>query len=393
MHKFFPKSILLFAIAISSVSFGQFSFGQQAVFLDFDSGNDGAINYTTAMRSSIQSLMSDIYVDFGASFSLTSPGAGPFTTLTFNSGSVGGLAEGIDFRNLNKTDNAVVNVDGLGFSATDDIVGISANIAAHEFGHLMGLRHRDSFGPIGSGVIPSQTNRFLPVYPGPTNADEFGDHVMSTPAFGADVNRFLDPVWLSERSAIKLSMIDQGTLVNEAAGNNNDIANAQQVTMGKMDVANTIVTGDNAALGALFDVDNAIILGEITAGDMDVFSFDGMTGDLFNFEVMSSALTRLTNTFDSTISIFDSAGVAVDYYGQDAFNDDEIETTDSVIIDLFLPSDGTYFVQVAGFNAAAAGDYELVFSRFNGVAAVPEPGTMMVLMVLGVGIAARRRRI
>ncbi|MFK7766350.1 MAG: PEP-CTERM sorting domain-containing protein [Mariniblastus sp.] len=385
MKTVLPKLAFLFVVSISSLSFGQ-----QSVFLDFDSGTDGSINYTTAMRSSIQSLMTDIFDDFGVTFSLSNPG-GEFTTLTYNAGGAGGLADGIDFRNLNKSDNAVINVDGLGFSETDDLVGLSANIGAHEFGHLMGLRHRDSFGPIGSGVIASQASRFLPVYPGPTNADEFGDHVMSTPAFGADINRFTDPVWLSERSAIKLAMIDQGTVINEVAGSKNDIANAQSIAMGKMAVANTIESGDNAALGEFFDVDNAIILGSLDAGDQDLYSFDGLAGDLFNFEVMSSVLGR-TSSFDTTISILDSNGALVDYYGSTAFNDDEIETTDSVIIDLFLPSDGTYFVQVAGFNAAQTGDYELAFSRFNGAFAVPEPGAMVVLMMMGAGVLTRRRR-
>ena len=127
---------------------------QQTVLLDFDSGTDGTINYTTQMRDDVQSLMETIYQDFDFTFTQSAPTTGPFTTITYNSGAAGGLADGIDFRNLNMSDNAVVNVDGLGFTATDDIVGLSANIGSHELGHLVGLRHRDGFGPIGSGVFP-----------------------------------------------------------------------------------------------------------------------------------------------------------------------------------------------------------------------------------------------
>ena len=107
---------------------------------------------------------------------------------------------------------------------------------------------------------------------------------------------------------------------------------------------------------------------------------------------MSAALDRLDDV-DTQISIFDSNGAFVDYFGQDAFNDDEIETLDSVIIDLVIPDDGTYFIQVNGFAAADTGDYELFVSRFNGVTAVPEPGCVAILLGACTLIATRRRRL
>ena len=366
-------------------------YGQQNVFLDFDSGTDGSIVYTTAMRNDIEALMTDIYADFDVSFSSTVPTSGQFSTLTFNSGNLGGLADAIDFRNLDQSDNAVINVDGIGFTSTADIVGLSANIAAHEFGHLMGLRHRDAFGPIGSGVIPGQVAPFFPDYPGTTNADEFGDHTLATPAFGADIARFVDPTWLSERSAIRLSLITQGNLIDETALTNNTIADAQALNLEQLLAPNTIVEGDNAGLGDFFDVDNVIVEGTITAGDVDVYSFEANEGDLFNFEVISSAVGRL-DSFDTTLSIFDETGAFVDYYGVDAFNDDEIETLDSTIIDLFLPTSGTFFVQVTGFDGADSGEYELLFTRFNGIAAVPEPSALLGLAMLAGGAVLRRRR-
>ena len=252
--------------------------------------------------------------------------------------------------------------------------------------HLQGLRHRDSFGPIGSGVLPGIEGGFLPGYAGPTNATEFEDHVLSTPAFGADINRFTSPVWLSERSAIKLAFNEEGTVTGEAGGFNDTIASAQSLVLGLLDAPNTILAGQNT--GEVFDVDALAVTGTISAGD--VYSFEGEAGDLFNFEVISQAVGRLA-TFDTQISLFDENGDFVDYFGQDAFNDDEIETFDSVIIDLVLPNTGTYFIQVNGFDGGDAGDYELFFSRFA-IAAVPEPSSMVMLAFAGfVEMIGRRR--
>lgn len=78
-----------------------------------------------------------------------------------------------------------------------------------------------------------------------------------------------------------------------------------------------------------------------------------------------------------------------------AFNDDEFETFDSILIDLIIPSDGTYFVKVdrSPFAPGAIGTYELFINRFNGVA-VPEPGSVefLVLGMTGLGLNRRRRR-
>jgi hypothetical protein len=380
-------------VLVFSLTATGFVSAQQQVLLDF-SGTSGSVVYTTQMKNDIQSLMETIYQDFNVTFFQSTPSSGPFSRLTFNQGSPGGLASGIDFRNLNKSDSAVINVSGLGFSSTADLVGLSANIGSHELGHLLGLRHRDGFGPIGSGVFSGLGGNFLPAYPGPSNATEFGDHVMSTPAFGASVPRFTQPVWFSERSAIKLAAIDQLVVTSEAAGNNNSVGTAQSLTLGKMLVPNTILSGQNSGLGPLFDVDAISVTGSITAGDVDFYSFEGNAGDLFNFEVMSSALNRIPNPFDTTLTIVDSNGIALDYYGSPAFNDDEIETTDSTIIDLFLQQSGTFFVRVAGFSGSSSGGYELFFSRFNGAAqAVPEPAAVSFLCLAFTGMLLCRRRV
>ena len=375
----------------NSSGISSFSPIQQTVFLDFDTGTAGSVNYTQAIRNDIVSNLDTIYQDFGVTFLQAAPASGAFSTLQFNAGAVGGLADGIDFRNLNQSDNAVINASGLDDGSAASIAGFSANIAAHELGHLLGLRHRDAFGPIGSGVFAGTSGSFLPAFPGPTNATEFVDHVLSTPALGANIARFEDPIWFSERSAIKLAAISQLNVVNEVATNNDSIANAQALTLGQLVVPNTIITGQNSGIGD-FDVDAISVTGSIDVGtDDDFYSFQGAAGDLFNFEVISSGNSNITDTVDSQISIFDANGVAVNYFGQAAFNDDEIETLDSVIIDLVLPTTGTFFIQVGNFGTST-GDYELFFTRFNGAVAVPEPASAGVLLIGLIACGLRRRR-
>lgn len=361
---------------------------QQVVLLDFDTGTSGNINYTAAMRNQIQSIMQDQWSMFDVSFTLTNPG-GQFSTLRFNAGSPGGLADQIDFRNLDKTDDAVINVDGLGIASSNYVLA-SANIGSHELGHLLGIRHRDSFGPIGSGVsAPIGPGPFGPNYPGPTNADETDDHIMATPAFGTPLSGIFTQNWLSERSAIKMEFARSGTVISESAAPNDSIATAQPLNLGNMTVPNTISNGDNSGIGD-FSVDAISVTGEISSGEsQDFYSFQANQGDLFNFEVMSSVLDRIGNSIDSMISILDSNGALVDYYGTNATNDDEIETTDSVIIDLLIPSDGTYYVMVEPFSSGDTGQYELFFHRFNG--AVPAPATAMLVGMGGL-FATRRRR-
>ena len=82
----------------------------QVVFLDFESGTDGNVDYTESMRAEVQFQMETIYAQFGVTFVQVEPTEGDYSTLVFNRGSQGGLAEDIDFRNQNKNDNAVLNV-------------------------------------------------------------------------------------------------------------------------------------------------------------------------------------------------------------------------------------------------------------------------------------------
>nr|MBC8289851.1 hypothetical protein [Planctomycetota bacterium] len=189
----------------------------QVVFLDFDSATDPTeFQFSQSARDAIQQNLDADFRPFNVVFTQNQP-IGDFTTVIFNEppfGQPGGLSlNGIDFRNLNPNDTVIL--DGVGvFSfpgappmTQANVILANSNIAAHELGHAFGLRHRDSFGPIGSGVLPGTAGSFTPTYGGPSNATESFNHLMITPAAP-----FFDPLtalsanqFFGARSAIKLS--------------------------------------------------------------------------------------------------------------------------------------------------------------------------------------------
>ncbi len=365
-----PSLRYVFAIVLCFFAFGSsnFAFGQQVVFVDFDSATDGADHvYTFAERNEIIRRIEIDYARFNFSFTQSAPSFGSFSTVTINDGPGFGIAEQLDFRNLDRTDNATVNVNS-GATTSAQFVTLTANVTSHELGHLLGLRHGDSFGPIGSGIDPSTVpgGGFLPTFPGGQGAVETRFHLMETDGFFVEdsIDQFF-----SERSAIRLQFNETGAVVSETASSNDSLASAQSVILGSLTVPNTIEVGDRAGLGD-FDVDAVAVLGSLEFGDtVDLYSFEASANDLFNFEVISNALDRIGNKIDPQITILDASGTPVDYFGQPAFNDDEFESFDSIIVDLVLPASGTYYVQVNAFDGGDTGDYELYFNRFNGIVA------------------------
>ncbi len=110
------------------------------------------------------------------------------------------------------------------------------------------------------------------------------------------------------------------------------------------------------------------LIGSLSSGaEQDIYSFQAAAGDLFNIEVMSRAIShRISNTIDAEIRLLDAGGSLVNYWSGTAFNDDELETQDSILLDLTIPADGTYYMQVNAFSSTDTGGYELFAYRFNG---------------------------
>lgn len=358
----------------------------QVVFLDFDSGtdpnpffNDGPIEYTQAMREDIQAQLNQIFEAFGVTYVTEEPTDGDFSTLLFRtsprddfgnpSGATGRAIEGIDHLNQNKNDTVIMNVligSGLTTNSPAEAINeVAVNVGAHEIAHALGLRHHDSFGPIGSGVSPFT---FFPLfYPGPAEADETPFHVINTPVFGGDSD-FFGPRFFGARESVKLTFTALGESVFEEAQVNDSFEQAQAITLNEFVAPNTIEIGEAANAGD-FRIEAANVIGSFEFTDpSDFYSFEGSVGRAYSFEVISN-IARYEDvglSVDPTLAIFDSAFQPVDYYGIPAFNDDDLEGSfDSHIFDLFLPEDDIYYVQVDTFGAAESGTYELFISSVD----------------------------
>ena len=164
----------------------------QVVLLDFDSRTDpGEHVYTPDERAAIQAQLETDYSAFSYVFTqdlataeaLAKPEGGQFATLYFNDGSSsdgGGNSSQLDFGNTDLGGFSLIDVngflggDGEPAATSANFVALSSDVAAHELGHLSGLHHADSFGPIGSGIYAGvDPSVYLAPGPGPdlfTNA-------------------------------------------------------------------------------------------------------------------------------------------------------------------------------------------------------------------------------
>ena len=328
---------------------------------------------------------------------LTAANISEYVTIFFNrspeSGRPGGEASEIDLGNLNYGGSAHVQVNGLlggievatpsnedfmeqlpedseqkiGASkpaaTSENFVALSAKLAAHELAHLLGLRHYDAFGPIGFGIhSPPGIAQFKPEYQGPTGAFETFDHLIGSPA-SIGTSRFEDvgQLFFGEREAIKIATaMSDLALVNigEASTDHSRLALAQSLILPSIIVPNTLSSrGLNSEKE--FHVRAARVSGSIQldgAGisQNDYYSFVGYAGDSVTIEIASQAMRRYSlpgavGWIDSVLRLYDSSGQLVRQFGRDAVNDDEFESSDSLLMDVTLPTSGEYVIEVDTF--------------------------------------------
>ena len=386
----------------------------------------GEHDYTVAERELIRQRVEAIYrgPDLGAPWFdvrvVTSTASIPstfilsneFATVYFNqtpaTGRPGGLASEVDPGNVNLGGSAAVQINGLlggvinnvdseetiegDFDAfkrdvvpvnetevgaskpsatSDNFVKLSSKVAAHELAHLLGLRHQDSFGPIGSGVhdIPGASS-YKPTYTGPSGGVETIDHLIGSPAsIGSTRFNDLNNLFFGEREAIKLAFANsnpsQTTTTN--FGGNSALALAAPLSMVTLAVPNTLSSGQNATKNLYVQLSSVLGQIEVDSATMgtarsksDWYSFTGRAGELINIDVFSNSVGRfgtglngamISDDFvDTIVRVYNLNGQLVQYYDGLAENDDIFEPTDSSLIDLLLPADGTYYIEVDSFH-------------------------------------------
>lgn len=376
---------------------------EQVFLLDFDSLYTGAADdhdYTLAERDQITNEMNALLARLGMSATQTLPAAGPYSTVFFN-GTAAGTSDGVDFRNVKKSDNAEINakkmleIVGLepGEMTSDRIVRASVNIGIHEALHLLGVRHQDAYTMPGTGLpTAGLAASYSPVYPGPSSASLTSRTFASLAAgaFGLSAEKVLaDNLFISPRSAVK-ALVGEAVPVTEQVFGNRLPMFSQPVAMTPFELPNTLP--DDLPLPPGIDPSDleftalaAVITGTITQAEVDdplfpshYFHIPTIPGARYTIEVFSDVLDHRQNftPFNAALSVVDPVEVAVaDYYGTAAVNHHGIEGSDPAIIDLIAPGE-SMLVEVWSRTGLEAGDYELIVYT---IAVVPEPSTLALL--------------
>jgi len=387
----------------------------QVIFLDFDAGGDPVFPvcnadgtvfgifedhvYTQEERDTITARVAADYADFNYVITQTQPSSGEFTTifigendapLDCSAGSnvsitaAGGVnilfgqAEGIDFLNRNRSDNAFADASvwaflsqfagGAFFEAFSGVplaafggdleaatsfavVNQTANTTAHEAGHIQGLRHQNSFGAPGDG-LPStgaiSPLEFVPAFDGPSNATETVLHTMASGAsvgLGLTGSTITDR-FFSERSASRLAINTDASIVSEDSLNSD-----RQINLGPINVPNTIIEGVNQ--GAELETEALVVTGTIGSfGEVDSYNFRGRAGEFFNAELISAGVSGF-DFVEGILGRLDLFLVADD--GSEtlvASNSRSFESLfDTEIFDAVLPETGNYRVQISAPDA------------------------------------------
>jgi Ca2+-binding RTX toxin-like protein len=370
----------------------------QVVLLDFDTDTrPGEYIYSPATRTALANRFNSLFAPFGVKFvdsvSIAQADSarygGRYATLRFNSGAAGGVSNEIDPRNVRLT--GLTQVNAFDFLANylpgqlaptlvdNAMLELSFAIGAHELGHLLGLRHADAFGPIGSGIyvggsITPESFRTpmeaLEDYEPETNAVETGRHIMASPlSLGIDPMQSLANPYFGEREALKLTFTQYGSSVGEQLLPHGSVATAMPLNLRPIIVPNTLRLGD-ANYGATFSAYAVAVQGTIEldgAGqsENDFYVFSGKADDVMTFELSSRTAGRFGGRqIDGVLKLYNSSGVLI------ASNDDDFESQDSLIVDAKLPADGDYYLVVDTYEDSSTPDtdtgrYELLAYRLG----------------------------
>ncbi len=259
--------------------------------------------------------------------------------------------------------------------------------------------------PVGFGVsFGDGGTDWDPTYTGPEGAFLTGMEFNSlTTSLGPLVaSSVLSPdLFVGPRSAVKL-LHDTFFDLDEDSLDENSIFDPQPLPLTTIPLPNTLPPADpfagldlsadvviveEASIDMFFDPESGDPLGP----ESDYYSVDAAAGDVFTVEVISTKLGS-GDSVDTVVAFLDpTTGYSPVAWWPDAINNDERESTDSLIQDVIIPADGVYVIEVytPPGSLDKFGDYEMLVYRLN---ATPEPGTMALLSLGALALLRRRRK-
>ena len=394
-------SIALFGVVLCAVTpdaaaglIAHVDYGDFQIRLNQATANPAVDNFTAAERQQIEANvlagLRRAYVDFDVSFQTTAAGSteriwlgapAPAGDRSY------GLADRIDYRNRSAGDLARVytaNFDGFvhpSVSRDRQIEELSAALtgtAAHELGHNLGLLHQDSYGNPGFAHTGLD---------GPTDSGgRQNDNVMATGSTGLNRLERLADRTFSQFSKLKLEFADGLTAAGPTpgvaeVGPNDSPAAAQSVGLAPQSISGFDAANVVGSIGAAFD--------------QDYYAFTLLAPGALTLATITNGLT---DAVDAVLTVFDPAGARIGSaddtgYDGDLFGEGTTKVSfDSTLHGLRVDAPGRYLALVEGFDGGT-GDYELLVGFNADVAAVPEPGSGLLIALAGLGgVAAGRRR-
>lgn len=362
-----------------------------------------------AIESGIRSDLRAAYAPFRIDFTETAP-AGPREVIRFGATTddfgVLGQSRRVDYRNRFHNDAADVftanfypivdefSGDENRAAQRDQLTSALAGTAARQLGYHLGLLPSDAYSDIAyNGFITSENKNGRVVTGGVQNR-----RLMASGLTGLTEAERETPRALSDRARVKLAYAD-GLLpttpasVAEQAAPHATISSAQSLSLTQMSVTDLLA---------------ANVVGRIAvAGEEDVYRFEATAGTLLSADIMAD--TIFDQAVDAAIYLYASDGEMLlganddKRYQGDFFGILNLESVDSVLLNVLLAKTGTYYLRVArspllGSGASAAvGDYELlVTARPDALdappPAAPEPGTLLLAALLAaVAVVGRAR--
>ena len=375
---------------IAHVDYGDFQ-----IRLNQATGNPTVANFTAEEREEIEANvlagLRAAYAEFDVTFRTTAAGSteriwlgapAPAGDRSY------GLADRIDYRNRSAGDVAQIytaNFDRFvhpSLSRSRQIGELSAALtgtAAHELAHNLGLLHQDSYG--NPGFVHSGLD-------GPTDSGgRQNDNVMATGFTGLNALERLAGRTFSQFSKLKLEFADGLTAAGPTPNTaESGLAHGTDATAQPVALAPQPISG--------FDAAN--VIGSIGAAfEQDYYAFTLLApGSL----TLATITNGLTDAVDTVLTVFDPTGARIGAANDTGFDGDlfgegtRVASPDATLHGLRIDAPGRYLALVEGFDGAT-GDYELLVGFDADVAAVPEPGSALLIALAGLGgVAAGRRR-